>query len=336
MRNPEVMTMLENLSAFQIILAFIFLLFAGGSAFYGARSRKTVPIYSALVFLGFILMTLFPGWLLALCILMIVVGACILFHGQSKQIFKKKVTGWILLFAGLIAFAVIRYVMAPDDNETLRLKLKQYSLAEYEKLGSFAQERYAGLNVIAVVPENMTDRQKDCLKAFEQGYGGTVDTVEQKMIDFVAFREENAHLESAEYNALLQKTINDHSLENLFRSGEMIGVDVVLLLTSLPGKRIECLSTLNSLRDSRKILLLPMDCAGRVNVLSTYIRDGLIGALVMMNADSSIKNDVPENLEEAFNSRFVLVTAENIDAMLEDPKYRVVLFDDEAEPREEE
>lgn len=55
----------------------------------------------------------------------------------------------------------------------------------------------------------------------------------------------------------------------------------------------------------------------------------------MMNADSSIQNDVPENMEEAFAARYVLVTAENIDAMLEDPKYRVLLFDDEAGQNEE-
>ena len=98
---------------------------------------------------------------------------------------------------------------------------------------------------------------------------------------------------------------------------------------------MECLDTLNSLKKASKILLIPADFAGRKNVLSPYIREGQIGALVMMNADSSIQNDVPENMEEAFASRYVLVTAENIDAMLEDPKYRVLLFDDEAGQNEE-
>ena len=173
------------------------------------------------------------------------------------------------------------------------------------------------------------------MKAFEKGYGSSIDVVEQKYFDYNQFREENVGLDRDAYEKKLQEARQEFSLENMFQSSEMQGAEVVLLLTGLPAKRLECLDTLYGLKKASKILLIPAEFAGKKNVLSPYIREGQIGALVMMNADSSIQNDVPENMEEAFASRYVLVTAENIDAMLEDPKYRVLLFDDEAERNEE-
>lgn len=324
-----------TLSMWQIIFAFVFLFCAAGSIFHAMRSRKMQSTYCSVGFLGILLVVVMPGWLTAICALIGVIGICILIHGKSTGNFRKSVTGMILLICGLVAFLIGRAFMGPDDDETLRWKLQQYGLSQYEKLGRYAKEQYPDKSVMAVVPENMPERQKEFLKAFEKGYGSSIDVVEQGNFDYNRFREENTGLDRDTYEEKLQEAKQEFSLENIFQSSEMQGAEVVLLLTGLSGNRLECLDTLNSLKKASKILLIPADFAGRKNVLSPYIREGQIGALVMMNADSSIQNDVPENMEEAFAARYVLVTAENIDAMLEDPKYRVLLFDDEAGQNEE-
>lgn len=324
-----------TLSLWQIILSFVFLFCAAGSIFHAMRTRKLQSTFCSVAFLGLIVIVVMPGWLTAFCTAVCVVGICMYLYGKSSGNFRKSITGSIVFVCGLIAFLIIRAFLAPDDNETMRWKLQQYGLSQYEKLGQYAREHYPEKNVMAVVPENMPERQKEYLKAFEKGYGSSIEVVEQGYFDSIRFREENAGLDSETYRRKMQEAQQELSLEKIFQSSEMRDADVILLIAGLSGKRSDCLAALNSLKENSQTLLIPADCSGVTSVLSPYIRDGQIGALVLMNVNSSIRNDVPESMEEAFAARYVLVTAENIDAMLNDPLYRVVLFDEEAEQDEE-
>ena len=79
-------------------------------------------------------------------------------------------------------------------------------------------------------------------------------------------------------------------------------------------------------------LLIPHGSTGyATQCFAPYIKAGKIGAIVLMNVDSSISADVPENPEEVFDSRYVLVTSENIDTLQNDRNYKVMLVDDDDE-----
>lgn len=328
--------MMGTLSIAQIIWSVLLVLVAGVSGFLAARNRNLSLAYVAILLLGGVLMILFPGIWGALAVCAMIVGCCMFLAGRSKNISGKTKLGVVIFLIGTIAFVVAQIMTQPDDDATLLGRTLSYDIAQYEKLGMFAKERYAGMNVVAVVLEGKSARDEQMLKAFEKGYGASVETVEWAPLDVLAFNEENRELKTdnpRRYNALLTQAEIEHSIENVILSSAS-DADVVLLLVGLPSKRAENLRTLNALKKTRKakkILLIPNGKGGETEVLAPFIENGLIGAFVMINVKSSIQNDVPENVEEAFNSRFVLVTSENIETMKNDPMLR----DPEAENAEE-
>lgn len=313
-------------------LVFIGLLFLGAcvSVFLASRRQNTQLIYIAIGLLGLTLMVAFPDVWLILCLLVLTAGGCIVYYGQTAKSFQKSILGIILLLAGAIAFVVVRQFTGPDDEDLLKQRRMLYDLAQYEKLGKVANEKHPAAKAAVIVPADMTEQQKELVKAFEKGIGAPVVIVEEKTIDFQQFQQDNAGLSDEAYEQKLAEEKNKYSVEALLKSPKMAGVKVVLMMTALPGKKDECVSLLNTVKAKRMSLLVPADSAKRASVwLEPYIRGGQVCALVLVNADSAINRDVPENedMTAAFNARYVLVTSENIDAMKNDPKYGTMLVD---------
>lgn len=320
----------DTFSIWQMV--FMALLFIGAiaSVFYSKRTQNPLYIHVAICLLGLILMIAFPGIWLFLCTLALTGGACLLYQGQNRNSLKKTVIGAALLILGAVFFVLVRQWQSP--NEDSLQNLKKYNLVQYEKLGTFAKEKYSGSMVAVIVPPEMSEQQKELLKAFEKGLGASVMVVEETQFDPQAFREENAGLQQEKYESKLKEEMAKCSLGALLNSSALAEAEVVLMMTSLPAKKEEIIPFIKDLKDSGKILLIPEGSAKTAaKWLQKSIQEGQIGALVLLNTDSNINDKVPEDVNKAFEARYVLVTSENIEAMVNDNKYKVMLVDDEAE-----
>lgn len=315
---------MDAISITQVILAALFVLGAGAAAFVACRNRNSIYPYLAIVLLGCALFCLFPSLWLILCTCVMTFGGCVLFYGQKKNIQKKSIMGIAILLAGTIAFVVVQQLIQPDGPEKMHEKQMRYDLAQYEILGRYAKEHYSGQTIAAVIPKEKQPRHDELLKAFEKGYGSSVTVVEYDPFDMMAFIEENGELKEnnpKRYQALLAKEEVKQSFEAQVLAGAD-DADVVLFVSGLPGKRMECLRALNAFKKAKKTLLIPSGCGGETSVLAPFIEKGTVGAFVMIKGDSSIQNDIPEDPQEAFNSRFEFVTSENIEEKKNDPMLR--------------
>ncbi len=327
--------MTTTFSILQMVFMGLFLCGAVLCAYSAKKNQSTRSFFGAICMLGLVLITAFPNIWLILCILLMIAGGCLLVYGQAANVFSKTVTGMVLLLTGIIAFAVACGLLNPDEEDELSKKRLQYGLAQYEQLGKVAMEKYSGSDVAVIVPPDMTEQQNEFVKAFEKGYGASVKIVEEKLFDSYAFQEANSDLNEKDYLKKFAAEQEKCSLKTLIRSPELASADVILMLTVPPTKKEECIPFLEEVKKRKKVLLFPADTGRRISVwLEPYIRGKQVGALVLMNVESSIRNEVPEDAEGAFNARYVLVTSENLDEMMNNRSYRVMLTDDSAENAE--
>ena len=317
----------------QIVLLVLLFLGTCITAFFAYSTQKRALVYAVIFLLGLMLVVMFSNLFLSLAIAVFTVGVCLLYHGHASKSLLKMGVGIGIFLVGIVLFFVIKSNLTLDEDE-LSLRRNLYDIAQYERLGALAAEKYPGAEVVAVVPPNMSERQKKQLEAFEKKYGSAVTVVEEKQFDSQAFREENADLNSKRYQAKMDAEMAACSLPVLFQTPALRSADVVLMVTAMPSNKQECLRLFKVLTKMKKkvSLLIPHGSTGSATqCFAPYIKAGKIGAIVLMNVNSSISADVPENPEEVFDSRYVLVTSENIDTLQNDRNYKVMLVDDDDE-----
>lgn len=322
----------STLSVWQLIFMLLFFCGAVAAVFFAKRSQNNGLFYAAICQLGIILIIAFPIAWLILCSIALTIGACLLLYGHAAKAPGKMIMGIVILLVGTITFGVLRHNLTSVDE--VKEKQIRYENIQFEKLGKFSAEKYSAKNVAVLMPPDPSERQSEQIKAFEENYGAPVKHVEGMFFDFQAFYDKlrsSKRLSSGEIQKKLESEIRAY-----FGKSELAGVDVVLMMVGLPKDRAEFQTLFKVLKQKNVKLLIPnAHAVPAVRWFAPYVERGQIDAIVLLNVNSDIRNVIPENMEEAFNARYVLVTSENIDTVKADPNYKAMLVDRDVDGEEE-
>lgn len=252
-------------------------------------------------------------------------GFLLMTLAERKGVLSRLVISFFLLLAGIIIVCTV--ILTPAGSGTKELEnLLKYDNVQAECLGDFVKRNYPGKTVGIVLSgfnstEESKKEQEDFVRSFEKGFGKAA-TKSATLPDPASIKYSNTETTAAgEEQRRLQRG-QFYSASTYDDIIAQTGCDVVLNLAGFPPDKEE-MPQLACLRDTERVLILPCNESNHTQYLREAIRSGVVGALVIFNIDASpLKKDLPENREQAFRTRFLMLTKENIDAVADLPEYK--------------
>ncbi len=295
------------------LILFIILLIAGvGCAFTGKKGNNVVMLGTGIGLAALGSIILFATILATLGVLLAAAGIFgLLTAGKKNKIVLAVVTiaGAILILVGQSG--------GPSAGTVDRLlnQTEQLNFAQGEALAQFIRENYSGKTVAAILPpyqDGKPDRLTQAMMdGFAKGFGGQPDAV--------VVREALVIDESGDVPVMAQMREYESgaAFDELFQSAK---ADVLLNLAGLPGTQVE-ISRCETLQDGKTVMILPESEYLNPALLADAVRDGAVGALVVINPKSSLKN-LPEDMPGMFKARFTVLTPQNIEEYIQNPAYQ--------------
>lgn len=307
-----------------LILAILLIVAGAGLVLFSLRSQRVIDQNIGFGILTLGTMFMFPGFWTMLFAAIAGAGLIILLRGVRKNAIPVSIAGAVMLVGGAVSLSIAHGAFGGSDKQEMQEKNLAYDLAQYEYLGSLSKTKYAGCRIGVILPENPTERQQKLVAAFEQGFGGEIKLIYQKSYDSEEIRLSSSNEE--EYLKKLEAARSKTQLAALLPAAS--NCKVLLLLTALSRNSGE---TLAFLKRARRPIILPAENAGDTNLLRPFIRNGCVELLVLRNAAFDMRADVPEDVKERFEMRFVLVTPENVATLAAQKEYAASLSEIEEE-----
>lgn len=255
---------------------------------------------------------------------MLLMAAC-MFYGQS--LYKKKgVEGGktLTIVCGLLIIITAMYInfFKSDVDHSAIIREKEYQRAQAIVLSNTLTNMYSGNGKCLVIQNQVSDAHKPdvdkIVEAFKEGFGGKVTQMVVKPI------KEFAGDEALMEEAMMENTAEDFN--KLIR--ENSDCDVVIIMVPLPNAPEELLKMdifrliedpddkERFIKDPKMKYPLVGVFNGYIGNLETFFLDQLIGAMSLWKPDPTIdEKPVPENVKNAFDKRYLIVTPDNIIAI---------------------
>lgn len=274
-----------------------------------------------------------PGFWSAVGILAAGTGVLFMLFSTSRKQAKTALAGGFLLFLAGMALFSFGGCGSGRKNKMLLENQYRFDDIQAEYLGEFVRKNYPGKTVGVIFSGKMTDEQgqeeeERFLKNFEKGLGAPVN--QKKLFTTLDFSKvPETPEESEKLQQMHQKEFSARRYDEVFAG---MNCGVILNFAGFPGEERE-ISRLESLKNEGEgfALILPWNSANQPKYLRAAIRSGAVGALVILNLDTPGIDKVPDDPAEAFQSRFLLLTKENIDRIADSEKYKYLLNPPETE-----
>lgn len=253
----------------------------------------------------------------------------------------KKVQGLFIAFFGVL-FLVLSGLFSGGEGKDMNKYMSRLEYVQGYALGNFVREKYAGKTVSAVIRSDVTPEeeagQKEIIRGFEASWGSPV----QINIMKIAPRFVGDPTPEAPNTSNLQEWKKSLSGASFNEALSNAGSDIVLDFAGLPVAAAEQ-QKVDVLNTGSPLLIFPAGIVENCSILLEPLRRGTVAAIVLERLDAGKLSAIPRSEQEAFNARFVLVTAGNVDELAKSEDYKYILNDpdllqnaeEEAEPREE-
>ncbi len=259
---------------------------------------------------------LFKSFFAALGILIAAGGVFGLLTAGSRS----KMNAYICIGAvvlGLIPVYLTQFGQSTSSAQEAALERADvFAGAQGEVLGVYVQQNYSGKTVAVLLPAGKDDNKlyKALIDGFVKGLGKEPDkTIVRPAMDM-----------DSDVPPVEQAKIYD-SAESFDALFESVGCDVILNFSGLPGDEKET-AACATLESDKIILILPENYNNYPDRIVDAVKSGSVGALVILNANPiGASEDLPEGIRQIFDSKYVLLTRENIDDYLNNPDYLLLL-----------
>ena len=252
---------------------------------------------------------------------MLLMAAC-MFYGQS--LYKKKgVEGGktLTIACGVLIIITAIYInlLKSDVDHSAIDREKAYQRAQAIVLSNTLTNMYNGNGKCLVIHNTVSDSHKaevmKLIDSFKEGFGGKV--TDMVVVPIKEYPGDEALMEEA----MMENTAEDFNKVIAAHQD----CDVVIIMVPLPNAPSELLkmdifSLVQDPEDEEKWIKDPNKKYPLVGVFNGYIGnlepfflDNLIGAMSLWKPDPTIdEKPVPENVKEAFDKRYLIVTPDNI------------------------
>ena len=260
-------------------------------------------------------------------IIMMLLLAGGMFYGQ--RVYKTKRAEWGKTFTIGCAFAIIILTVYTNlfrspDTERPRIINLAYERAQAIVLANQLANMYSGQGKCLVIhgpqyTEGDKERVNHLVSAFRDGFQNRVTEIRTVPIRNVVpgpngFTEEAmSDYTAEEFNKVIQENKDCDMLVLLitlpFSEAELFEMDPFLMIEdpNNPNRWI---------RDPKKDYPLVGVFNGYIGNSESLFHDNLLGAMTMWRPNPTIDDkDAPEDVKEAFQKRYVVVTNQNIDEM---------------------
>ncbi len=274
-------------------------------------------------------------------------GFVLLHQGKSGNKGKSvllKFGGFAMILTGLITLIVL-YIFGSDMGKA---SVEQYGKIRYieaKKLGEYAKSNYSGKTVAVICiqdgqeAESAKMEREAFIKAFEEGCGNSVSV---QKIDWLTYPPAPATADPDDHKAYQEQcneimrnffgANNDGGETAYLNAISATGADVILNLAGMPvpgGRNLDIQEIIAGfmaeLKEQDKVMLIP----STVNSYSMYLKDAIeqgTVALVMTRTDAgNFNDDLPDDPDAAFDTRFILVDQGNIRSVASNPDYSMYL-----------
>lgn len=252
-----------------------------------------------------------------LYVLMVI--AAIGMYWANRQ-YKTKGVSWGRPLAGLFGISALLLAMfkimfdlsgcaqSGRQEEVLDKELS-YANATYQYLGTYLERNHPNQRILLIAnptsPNNkFTEKRLDIIKSgLETGFGGQMSGVQIERLEMPETAMAGAPMM---FENLFTAEIFDKIVEK--HKGR---VDMIISLVGLPMD-LRDMSFWNLDKDERPKLVVTN---GAIYELKNAIAQGFVTAAVYYNPDLpyNFKDPVPEDVEEAFKKRYVLIDGDNIE-----------------------
>lgn len=252
---------------------------------------------------------------------MLLMAVC-MFYGQS--LYKKKgVEGGktITIICGVLIIVTALYInlLKSDVDHTAIDREKAYQRAQAIVLSNTLTNMYSGGGKCLVIHNTVSEAHKGevmkLIESFKEGFGGKVTEMVIKPIKDYPGDE-----------ALMEEAMMENTAEDFNKIiKENADCDVVIIMVPLPNSpaelmKMDLFSLVQDPDDEKKWIKDPSRAYPLVGVFNGYIGnlepfflDNLVGAMSLWKPDPQIdEKPVPENVKEAFDKRYLIVSPENI------------------------
>jgi hypothetical protein len=217
-----------------------------------------------------------------------------------------------LLVVVIICGVVILYKTGTfGDTETQRLIANEMKFAKSKAivLGEKMRTKYPGVKTLVVANHNYqkSQRQQELIAGLKEGLGIAAITV----VDTLEFPEKDERMGPGEIEMMpLEEMMTSREFDALLKKHP----DCRLVITMIGLPRDASGMKLWTQDESKRPALAMLN--GEIHSLKNAIKAGLIAAAVSYRPGIKFSEDpCPENPQEAFDERYIIITPENVDEM---------------------
>ena len=252
---------------------------------------------------------------------MLLMAVC-MFYGQT--LYKKRgVEGGktLTIICGLMIIVTAIYINFVKDNvdHSAIEREKAYQRAQAIVLGNSLTNMYNGSGKCLVIHSSISEAHKEdmmkIIDSFKEGFGGKI--TEMVVVPIKDFPDSEAMMEEA----MMENTAADFNKVIKANSD----CDVVIIMVPLPNsplelEKLDIFKMIQDPENEEKLIKDPEKKYPLVGIFNGYIGnlepfflDNRIGAMTLWKPDPTIdEKPVPENVKEAFDKRYLVVSSDNI------------------------
>ena len=265
-------------------------------------------------------------------IVIMLILAATMFYGQMQ--YKKKGAEWGKLVTIVCGFSIIGTALYTNlcssgiDYHALDIE-RQYQQVQLKYLAANLAKKYTG-NGSCLIIHDPTDEKgmkyiDQMVQAIEEGFGEKLTLV--RPVPIKGFPQEGEDDEELSEEFMMEMyEVTAEQFNQVIKDNN--DCDVIICLTSLPYSEEELYKISpfmmiedednpgDWVKDPDKKYPLVGIFNGYIGNLAQLIDDDLIGAITLWkNKPDMTYKSIPDDLEEAFNKRFMLINAQNINEL---------------------
>jgi len=204
------------------------------------------------------------------------------------------------------------------DVEAIRERELAYAEISTHKLGAYLGEKFAGSDAVVIVPIDFGVPNESAvaqLRGLKEGLGTDVEIVaevspelSEEFKQMMEQAPEGAEMPYMGMAPMMDMMIRAEQFNKIFKE-EAKGVDLVITLVGLPMdlENLICWK----MSDPPKLAVYS---AMQVPRLKEAIKQDYVSALIAYRPDPDMEQkDIPDDMEEAFAKRYLLITPENVE-----------------------
>ena len=223
------------------------------------------------------------------------------------------------------------------DVEEIREREQRYNRVAGQKLGQYLAQEMSGKAALVIKPIEMTEEPNETVTAqiegLKEGLGNAIDIIDVVSPpipeEYKQYMEETAEAEGVdpemqmeyEMYPMMEAAFDAETFNNLYEQYGQ-GTDLVITLAGLPMD-IENMSIWDMQTPPELAVFGIGSGPGPVPKLADAIRQGFVAAYITFKPRQQVEEDksIPDDLDAAFNKRYLLVTPKNVDALMEEYEY---------------